>query len=164
MGGTTTAVAGLRAELSGFRKVQRPAYDCAGAVAARLEPGMPFLLDMAPVHRGFTAGIGRSGALGFGTRSLEGPAGDALHGHREGWSPPWSPYRFAGHPPRLGLWAVEPHPGFRGTGARFEEIRVVTDSSDPEESGFWLDDDLPWESPRARSAERGEVRLRTEGT
>ena len=34
-------------------------------------------------------------------------------------------------------------PRFRGTGAKFEEILVVTDSRDPEQSAFWLDDDLP---------------------
>lgn len=184
----------------------------------RLEPGMPFILDLAPVHRGFAADIGYSGSLGanpvlerltadleahrelilrevrerrplreiyedvdrlmvrqgydnrhraypfgviahkidrvperpwsptlfgFGTRSLKGLAGDALRGHREGWSPLWSPYRFSDHPPRPGLWAVEPHLGFRGTGAKFEEILVVTDSADPLEGAFWLDDDLP---------------------
>ncbi|GGW67320.1 aminopeptidase P family protein [Streptomyces galilaeus] len=184
----------------------------------RLEPGMPFILDMAPVFEGFTADIGYSGALGghplqellmddleahrelilrevrerrslreiyqdvdrlmvrqgyanrhraypfgviahkvdrvrerrwssrlfgFGTQALKGLASDALHGHREGWSPLWSPYRFSDHPPRPGLWAVEPHLGFRGTGAKFEEILVVTDSRDPAESAFWLDDDLP---------------------
>ncbi|WP_330458754.1 aminopeptidase P family protein [Streptomyces sp. NBC_00820] len=270
----TTAVSSeLSAELRGFRRVQRLAYECAEAVAARLEPGvtereaarmqrrwlhergvrdwfhlpfawfgdrtaftgfrvplqffptdralepgMPFILDMAPVHEGFTADIGYSGALGdhpvqarlmadlrahrelilrevrerrplreiyedvdrlmvrqgyanrhraypfgviahkvdrvrqrrlsahlfgFGTQSLKGLASDALHGHREGWSPLWSPYRFSDHPPRPGLWAVEPHLGFRGTGAKFEEILVVTDSRDPAESAFWLDDDLP---------------------
>ncbi|MCX5525163.1 M24 family metallopeptidase [Streptomyces bobili] len=184
----------------------------------RLEPGMPFILDMAPVFEGFTADIGYSGALGghplqellmddleahrelilrevrerrslrdiyqdvdrlmvrqgyanrhraypfgviahkvdrvrerrwsprlfgFGTQALKGLASDALHGHREGWSPLWSPYRFSDHPPQPGLWAVEPHLGFRGTGAKFEEILVVTDSRDPAESAFWLDDDLP---------------------
>ncbi|MFJ4687596.1 M24 family metallopeptidase [Streptomyces sp. NPDC088789] len=184
----------------------------------RLAPGMPFVLDMAPVFEGFTADIGYSGSLGinpvqdrlmadleahrelilrevrerrslreiyqdvdrlmarqgyanrhraypfgviahkvdrvrerrwspqvfgFGTQALKGLASDVLHGHREGWSPLWSPYRFSDHPPRPGLWAVEPHLGFRGTGAKFEEILVVTDSTDPEESAFWLDDDLP---------------------
>ncbi|MFB7702596.1 Xaa-Pro aminopeptidase, partial [Streptomyces niveus] len=81
--------------------------------------------------------------LGFGTQALKGLASDALHGHRDGWSPLWSPYRFSDHPPRPGLWAVEPHLGFRGMGAKFEEILVVTDSGDPAESAFWLDDDLP---------------------
>ncbi|MFI1157283.1 M24 family metallopeptidase [Streptomyces sioyaensis] len=183
-----------------------------------LEPGMPFILDMAPVHRGFTADIGYSGCLGlnpvhdrlladlgahrelilrevrerrslreiyedvdrlmvrqgyanrhraypfgviahkidrvgqrrwsptlfgFGIHSLKGLASDALRGHRDGWSPLWSPYTFSDHPPAPGLWAVEPHLGFRGTGAKFEEILVVTDSRDPQESAFWLDDDLP---------------------
>lgn len=183
-----------------------------------LEAGMPFILDMAPVYKGFTADIGYSGCLGpsplhnklladlrahrelmlrevrerrsmreiyedvdrlmvrqgyanrhraypfgviahkidrvkerrwspqlfgFGTQSLKGLASDALHGHRDGWSPLWSPYKFSDHPPRPGLWAVEPHLGFRGTGAKFEEILVVTDSKDPEQSAFWLDDDLP---------------------
>ncbi|MBO0652420.1 aminopeptidase P family protein [Streptomyces triculaminicus] len=184
----------------------------------RLEPGMPFILDLAPVHRGFTADVGYAGCLGpdplhdrlmtdlaahralilrevrerrplraiyesvdrlmtrqgyanrhraypfgviahkvdrirerrwspslfgFGTRSLGGLASDAVRGHREGWSPLWSPHRFSDHPPRAGLWAVEPHLGFRGKGVKFEELLVVTDSRDPEESAFWLDDDLP---------------------
>ncbi|WP_460067598.1 M24 family metallopeptidase [Streptomyces sp. YKOK-I1] len=270
---TTAVTGGLPAELRGFRQVQRLAYACAEAVAARLEPGitereaarmqrewlrergvrdwfhlpfawfgdrtafagfriplqffptgrrlepgMPFILDLAPVFQGYTADIGYSGALGahpvqerlladleahrelilrevrerrslreiyadvdrlmvrqgyanrhraypfgviahkvdrvrehrfpprlfgFGTQALRGLAADALHGHREGWSPLWSPYRFSDHPPRPGLWAVEPHLGFRGTGAKFEEILVVTDSADPEEGAFWLDDDVP---------------------
>ncbi|MFF3754801.1 M24 family metallopeptidase [Streptomyces sp. NPDC002018] len=261
------------AELRGFREVQRLAYACAEAVAARLVPGvtereaarmqrawlrargvrdwfhlpfawfgdrtafsgfriplqffpthrrleegMPFILDLAPIHRGFTADVGYSGCLGahplhdrlladlrvhrelilrevrerrtlreiyedvnrlmvrqgyanrhraypfgviahkvdrvkerrwsphvlgFGTQSLKGLVGDALRGHREGWSPLWSPYGFSDHPPAPGLWAVEPHLGLRGTGAKFEEILVVTDSRDPEQSAFWLDDDLP---------------------
>ncbi|MCX4639485.1 aminopeptidase P family protein [Streptomyces platensis] len=193
-----------------------------------LEPGMAFILDLAPIHNGYTADIGYSGCLGlnpvhdrlladleahrelilrevrerrplreiyadvdrlmarqgyanrhraypfgviahkvdrvrqrrwsptlfgFGTRSLRGLASDALHGHRDGWSPLWSPYRFSDHPPQPGLWAVEPHLGFRGTGAKFEEILVVTDSKDPQESAFWLDDDLPhvrrWQEEKA---------------
>ncbi|WP_415947622.1 M24 family metallopeptidase [Streptomyces sp. KLOTTS4A1] len=81
--------------------------------------------------------------FGFGAQSLKGLASDALHGHRDGWSPLWSPYKFSDHPPQPGLWAVEPHLGFRGTGAKFEELLVVTDSADPAESAFWLDDDLP---------------------
>lgn len=204
--GDRTAFVGFRVPLSSSRPTMR------------LEPGMPFILDMAPVFEGFTADIGYSGALGghplqellmddleahrelilrevrerrslreiyqdvdrlmvrqgyanrhraypfgviahkvdrvrerrwssrlfgFGTQALKGLASDALHGHREGWSPLWSPYRFSDHPPRPGLWAVEPHLGFRGTGAKFEEILVVTDSRDPAESAFWLDDDLP---------------------
>lgn len=184
----------------------------------KLEPGMPFILDLAPVHGGFTADIGYSGCLGlnpvherlmadlrahrelilrevrerrplrgiyesveqlmvkqgytnrhraypfgviahkvgrvpdrrwsptafgFGTNALQGLAKDALRGHRDGWSPLWGPYGFSDHPPQPGMWAVEPHLGFRGTGAKFEEILVVTDSRDPGESAFWLDDELP---------------------
>jgi hypothetical protein len=81
--------------------------------------------------------------LGFGTPSLRDLVADAPHGHREGWSPLWSPYRFSDHLPQPGLWAVEPHLGFRGTGAEFEEILVVTDCRDPVQSAFWLEDDLP---------------------
>lgn len=31
----------------------------------KLEPGMPFILDMAPVYKGYTADIGYSGCLGL---------------------------------------------------------------------------------------------------
>lgn len=204
--GDRTAFTGFRVPLQ-FFPTDRP-----------LEPGMPFILDLAPIHRGFGADVGYAGCLGpdplhdrlladleahralilrevrerrplreiyenvdrlmarqgyanrhraypfgviahkvgrvrerrwsphlfgFGTQSLKGLASDALHGHREGWSPLWSPYRFSDHPPRPGLWAVEPHLGFRGVGVKFEELLVVTDSRDPQESAFWLDDDLP---------------------
>ncbi len=47
--------------------------------------------------------------------------------------------------PELGgseRFSASPTPA-RGTGAKFEEILVVTDSRDPEQSAFWLDDDLP---------------------
>ncbi|GGZ10130.1 hypothetical protein GCM10010300_62680 [Streptomyces olivaceoviridis] len=81
--------------------------------------------------------------FGFRTQSLEGLAADAPHGHREGRSPLWSPHRLSDHPPRPGLRAVEPHLGSRVTGAEFEEILVVTDSRDPGQSAFRLDDDLP---------------------
>jgi len=36
---TTAVTRELSAELRGFREVQRLAYECAEAVAARLEPG-----------------------------------------------------------------------------------------------------------------------------
>ncbi|UNS97840.1 aminopeptidase P family protein [Streptomyces tubbatahanensis] len=184
----------------------------------RLEPGMPFILDLAPVRGGRAAEAGYSGCLGphpvherltadlrayrelilarvrerrplrevsahvdrlmrtqgyagrhrahpFGVRAhrvgraphrrwsralrgrgtgaLQGAAREVLRGHRDGTPPRWNPSRSADHPPRAGLWAVEPHLGFRGTGAKFEELLVVTDSRDPQESAFWLDDDLP---------------------
>lgn len=204
--GDRTAFTGFRTPLQFF------------PTGRRLAQGMPYILDLAPVYRGFTADAGYSGSLGpnpvqarlaadlaahralilrevrerrplrtvyedvdalmrrqgyanrhraypfgviahtvrevaprrwsphvlgFGTQALKGLAADALHGHRDGWSPLWSPYRISDHPPAPGIWAVEPHLGFRGTGAKFEELLVVTDSRDPEESAFWLDDDLP---------------------
>ncbi|MEU7132915.1 M24 family metallopeptidase [Streptomyces sp. NPDC046261] len=214
--GDRTAFTGFRVPLQ-FFPTDKP-----------LEVGMPFILDLAPIHGGFSADVGYAGCLGpdplhdrlladleahralilrevrerrplreiyesvdrlmarqgyanrhraypfgviahkvqrvrerrwsphlfgFGTQSLKGLASDALHGHREGWSPLWSPYRFSDHPPRPGLWAVEPHLGFRGVGVKFEELLVVTDSRDPQESAFWLDDDLPhvrrWQEERA---------------
>ncbi|MFJ2111735.1 M24 family metallopeptidase [Streptomyces sp. NPDC087850] len=204
--GDRTAFAGFRIPLQFF------------PTGRRLAEGMPYILDLAPVHGGFSADVGYSGCLGrnplhdklltdlgahrelilrevrerrslreiyadvdrlmvrqgyanrhraypfgliahrigrvkdrrwspqvfgFGTQALKGLASDALRGHRDGWSPLWSPYAFSDHPPTPGLWAVEPHLGFRGTGAKFEEMLVVTDSKDPVQSAFWLDDDLP---------------------
>jgi Xaa-Pro aminopeptidase len=55
-----------------------------------------------------------------------------------GRSPLWNDGRFSRHPPRPGLWAVEPHLGRQGVGAKFEELLVVT-----EDDAYWLDDDLP---------------------
>jgi hypothetical protein len=50
-----------------------------------------------------------------------------------------------------GLWAVEPHLGFRGVGAKFEELLVITD-----DDAYWLDDELPhvqrWTQRRATNA------------
>ncbi|QIJ63551.1 hypothetical protein [Streptomyces sp. JB150] len=109
-------------EPGGFRRGRRPGYACAEAVAARLEPGTPSILDMAPAHRGYTAGIGCPG--------LPGPH-------------PVRGEHVSDHPPQPGPWAVGPRPGFRGAGAKSEEILAVTGSRDPEESAFRLDDDLP---------------------
>lgn len=39
---------------------------------------------------------------------------------------------------KLGLWAIEPHIGWAGGGAKFEEILVV----EPDRC-YWLDDDVP---------------------
>ncbi|WP_339463473.1 M24 family metallopeptidase [Pseudomonas sp. EA_105y_Pfl2_R69] len=61
-----------------------------------------------------------------------------LTGRREGWSPLWSSNSRSDHAPTPGLWAVEPHLGWRGVGAKFEELLVVTESD-----AYWLDDDLP---------------------
>lgn len=133
---TTTANSGLSTRLQGFRQVQRLAYECAEAVAARLKPGvserqaarmqrewlrergvrdwfhlpfawfgdrtaftgfrvplqffptdrrltpgMPFILDMAPVYEGYTADIGYSGSLG--TNPVQDRLMADLAAHRE---------------------------------------------------------------------------------
>lgn len=59
-------------------------------------------------------------------------------GRKEGWSPLWSIDRRSDHAPTPGLWAVEPHLGFQGVGAKFEELLVIT-----EDDAYWLDDHLP---------------------
>jgi len=51
-------------------------------------------------------------------------------------SPNWNHTRSSDHPPTPGLWAVEPHLGKDGVGAKFEEILVIT-----EDDAWWLDED-----------------------
>lgn len=67
----------------------------------------------------------------------------ALHtvGANKGWwrfSPNWNTKPSSDHPPWDGLWAVEPHLGKDGVGAKWEELLVVQDGE-----VFWLDDDTP---------------------
>lgn len=50
-------------------------------------------------------------------------------------SPNWNHTRSSDHPPAPGLWAVEPHLGKDGVGAKFEEILVIT-----EDDAYWLDE------------------------
>ena len=52
--------------------------------------------------------------------------------------PIWNDGERADHRPTPGVWAVEPHIGRDGVGAKFEELMVVT-----EDDAYWLDDDLP---------------------
>lgn len=75
---------------------------------------------------------------GFGLRTLRSLGLDALRGLRSGWSPLWSDARTSEHPAVPGLWAVEPHLALGPTGAKFEELLVVT-----EDDAYWLDDDVP---------------------
>jgi hypothetical protein len=75
---------------------------------------------------------------GFGVRSLCSLVRSAVVGRRRGWSPLWAGGRRSDHPPVPGLWAVEPHLGRGGVGAKFEELLVIT-----EDDAYWLDDDLP---------------------
>jgi Xaa-Pro aminopeptidase len=81
---------------------------------------------------------GRATAFGFGQRSLRALGRTIAVASRQGWSPLWNGSDHSNHPPIPGLWAVEPHLGFRDVGAKFEELLVVTD-----DDAFWLDDDLP---------------------
>lgn len=74
----------------------------------------------------------------FGLRNLLSLLGEVRQGRREGWSPLWATHPRSAHPPVPGLWAVEPHLGFRDTGAKFEELLVITGTD-----AYWLDDDLP---------------------
>jgi len=82
-------------------------------------------------------GIGLTPAR-FGRRHVRSLVRTIAVGRRERWSPLWSGEPRSGHPPVAGLWAMEPHLGLRGAGAKFEEILVITD-----DDAFWLDDDLP---------------------
>jgi Xaa-Pro aminopeptidase len=50
-------------------------------------------------------------------------------------SPNWNHTRSSDHPPTPGLWAVEPHLGKDGVGAKFEEILVITETE-----AYWLDE------------------------
>ncbi|WP_232831901.1 M24 family metallopeptidase [Nocardiopsis sp. FIRDI 009] len=192
----------------------------------RLEEGMPFILDCAPVRDGYVADIGYSGYLGenplhdrlmddlrahrdlivervragdtlqsvyravdalirdqgydnrhqvypgrviahqvgkvrsrlpravvagFGVRSLQTLVGDLVVERMHHRSPLWADGDISAHPATPGMWAVEPHIGFRDIGVKFEEILVVT-----EDDAHWLDDDLPhvrrWDS-RTRGGE-----------
>ncbi len=74
----------------------------------------------------------------FGVRNVTELARDRIKGMREGWSPIWNSGKQSDHPPTPGLWAVEPHLGFRDVGAKWEELLVVT-----EDDAYWLDDDVP---------------------
>ncbi|MCF4167629.1 aminopeptidase P family protein [Zavarzinia compransoris] len=85
---------------------------------------------------------GKPSGLGiarFGLRSVRELRRQVAQGRAEGWSPLWSSAERSDHPPVPGLWAVEPHLGFRDVGAKFEELLVI----DAEGRARWLDDDLP---------------------
>jgi len=85
--------------------------------------------------------------FGFGVRTLQTLGRELVSERIQGRSPLWADGRSSQHPPTPGLWAVEPHIGFRDVGLKFEELLVVT-----EDDAYWLDDDLPhvrrWEQNR----------------
>lgn len=77
-------------------------------------------------------------AFQFGLQAVEALGRLALVGRKQGWSPIWSSNESSNHAPVPGLWAVEPHLGFQGVGAKFEELLVIT-----EDDAYWLDDESP---------------------
>lgn len=76
---------------------------------------------------------------GFGAAAAEALLATGLEALKNGTCyPAWNDSILCDHQPTPGLWAVEPHIGKDGVGAKFEEILVVT-----EEDAYWLDDDPP---------------------
>lgn len=198
-----------------FRGIRTPLYFF--PTRRRLEHGMPFILDVAPIRDGYAADVGYTSRLGP-NEVLDRIKGDLrvlrdellamvraersmraiyvaldetiadlgyvnVHteypfhvlGHRVGRIPlhrlpgihiggfdvrtsGWLFGRYLGSQlPRLarqtpfwngsdhaearaepGLWALEPHVGRGGVGAKWEEMLVVTEAD-----AYWLDDDLP---------------------
>lgn len=53
-------------------------------------------------------------------------------------SPLWNKDSEPSRVPPTGVWAVEPHVGKNGVGAKFEELLVITETD-----AYWLDNDLP---------------------
>lgn len=90
---------------------------------------LPLKDDGKPTHRS---------VMRFGVRSVLALQRSRMAGRREGWSPLWNSGRHSEHAPTPGLWAVEPHLGFRGVGAKWEELLVIT-----ENDAYWLDDNVP---------------------
>lgn len=103
----------------------------------RIYPGRVIAHRVGRVRRGLPKRI----LAGFGSRSLETLAREILFDTARARSPLWADDRASDHPPTPGLWAVEPHLGFRDVGAKFEEILVIT--GDADRPAYWLDDDLP---------------------
>lgn len=209
-----------------FRGIRTPLYFF--PTGRRLERGMPFILDVAPIRDGYACDIGYTSRLGPNDvvdrmrRDLEDLRVELLRmvraersmrtiylalderiaelgyvnvhteypfhvlGHRVGrmplrrlpgvraggfdlrtvgWlfgryfaskipaldhdTPFWNASAAADVRAAPGVWALEPHIGKGGVGAKWEEILVVTESD-----AYWLDDDLPhvgaWRGETAR--------------
>jgi hypothetical protein len=82
----------------------------------------------------------QSTLAGFGTPALGYLLGRVAKARRGGEhpSPLWNDDALCDRPVDPGIWAVEPHIGFRGIGVKWEELLVVTEAD-----AYWLDDDLP---------------------
>ncbi|HEX2677834.1 MAG TPA: M24 family metallopeptidase [Polyangiales bacterium] len=75
------------------------------------------------------------GVQAFGTLIMSG----VLARFQKGFDVPiWNDLTVCDAPPAPGLWAIEPHVGLRGIGAKWEELLVVT-----EHDAYWIDDDVP---------------------
>jgi Xaa-Pro aminopeptidase len=109
----------------------------------RVYPGRVIGHQISKVH----SRLPKSIAAGFGIRSLQTLVGDLIVERMHHRSPLWADGQISNHPATPGLWAVEPHIGFREVGVKFEEILVVTGSG-----AYWLDDDLPHVNRWKRSA------------
>jgi len=113
----------------------------------RVYPGRVIGHQVGKVH----SRLPRLITAGFGIRSLQTLVGDLIVERLHHRSPLWADSEISNHPATPGLWAVEPHIGFRDVGVKFEEILVVTGSG----SAYWLDDDLPhvrrWRATAAAS-------------
>ncbi len=101
----------------------------------RVYPGRVIGHQIGKVH----SRLPKSIAAGFGIRSLQTLVGDLIVERMHHRSPLWADGAISDHPATPGLWAVEPHIGFRDVGVKFEEILVVTSGG----GAYWLDDDLP---------------------
>ena len=101
----------------------------------RVYPGRVIAHQVGTVHSRLPKFV----AAGFGVRSVQTLVGDLIVERMHHRSPLWADGEISNHPATPGLWAVEPHIGFRDVGVKFEEILVVTDTG----SAYWLDDDLP---------------------
>ncbi|MGH3788546.1 MAG: M24 family metallopeptidase [Pseudonocardiaceae bacterium] len=101
----------------------------------RIYPGRVIGHQVGKVHSRLPKFV----VAGFGIRALQTLASDLIVERMHHRSPLWADDEISCHPATPGLWAVEPHIGFRGVGVKFEEILVVPTDGD----AYWLDDDLP---------------------
>ncbi len=104
-------------------------------MAAEVVTGRVIAHQVGRVH----SRLPRFVATGFGIRSLQTLVDDLIVERMHHRPPLWADGDISHHPATPGLWAVEPHIGFRDVGVKFEEILVVTGSG----SAYRLDDDLP---------------------
>lgn len=93
-----------------------------GVVGHRVTRILPVEGDMRP------RGAFGPSALAFFHETVRARSGSAF----------WNAWPDQPRRPAPSIWAVEPHVGKNGVGAKFEELLVVT-----EDEAYWLDDDLP---------------------